>query len=328
MNEDIDPELARAERIAQRFLRPDHPRLADAMEVATGFDRALIDEALASSWEVEFTRHHAMLTWIARDARGAPSARYERAPKDRIRDPIEAWEMLVGRGVLPDDWMGTNARRFALGANGVAPASMLGVIAIASNPDGILEAERLAREVAGRLVDWGVGRAPRVVWHVDVGVHWIRNSGSPERTSRTDLALPGGDVLHELLGAVGYAVPQPSFRRGRRGAPTEIDGVTAPAARRLLELLRSAGTAKPLVNLLDAHFAWQRARNANVLVRVARPDPETGTMVLREMGASELPDPFEPLLLLIERGYLLLELTRRSIQLYAPTRWCSDDRLR
>lgn len=327
MNEDIDPEMARAERIAQRFLRPARPRLADAMELATGFDRALIDEALASSWAIEFSKHHATLTWATKDAQGAPCSRYERAPKDRIRDPVEAWEMLVGRGVIPDDWMGTNARRFALGQHGATPASMMGVVTIASDPDGILEAERLAREVAGRLVDWGVGRAPRVVWHVDVGLHWIRNSASPERASRTDLALPGGDVLHELLGAVGYAVPQRSFRRGRRGARAEIDDVTAPAAKHLAKLLNDAGTARPLVNLLDAHFAWQRARRANVLVRVAKAHPETGALAMREIGASELPDPFEPLLLLIERGYLLLELTRRSIQLYAPTRACSDDRV-
>ncbi|MFO0557455.1 MAG: hypothetical protein U0269_05500 [Polyangiales bacterium] len=306
----------RAEDLALSFLRPRRPRLADALEVVTGIERALIDQALAHRWSVRFDKHHCSLHWVSRDARGAPLARVEMAPKDRVRDPREAWELLAGRGVIPDDWVGTNARRFARGQYASAPPTLAGVVAIASDPEGVLEVERLAREVAGRLTDWGVGRGARVVWHVDEPLTWITSGQQTERYSRTEVAIPGGDVMHELMTAVGYSVPAAQVvRRGRAGV-VRRGATLGEEATRFLSLTNDA-RAKPLAHMLDANQAWMAARSANREVRMLVPGAVASEDVVRMVPASELPDPFEPLIMLHRRGYVLVELTRKSIQLYA-----------
>jgi hypothetical protein len=296
-------------------LRPRRPRLADALEVVTSIDRAIIDEALTCKWSVRFDKHHCSLHWVSREG-SAPVARVEKAPKDRVRDPREAWEQLAARGVIPDDWVGSNARRFARGQYASAPPTLAGVIAIASDPEGILEVERLGREVAGRLTDWGVGRGARVVWHVDEPLTWITSGQQSERYARTEVAIPGGDVMHELMTAVGYSVPAAQVvRRGRAGV-VRRGATLGEEATRFLSLAPDPH-AKPLAHMLDANQAWMAARAADREVRMLKPGAVAGEDVVRMVSASELPDPFEPLIMLHLRGYVLVELTRKSIQLYA-----------
>lgn len=309
--------MARAEALARAVLRPPQPRLADAIEVVTGIERAIIDAALVSRWKLSFFKHHAQLEWVDRDARGVPYARIDKAPSDRLRDPLEAWEMLAGRGLIPDDWVGSSARRFARGQRAAAPASLAGAIVIASDAEGVLESERLAREVAARLFDWGVGRAPRVVWHVDEPLHWISSGESSERYGRSQLAMPGGQVMQELMATIGYSVPSAQFsRNGRRLLRS---GTLCKSAQEFARLAPRADF-KPIANLLDAHEEWVEARRAGRMVRIARPGAIAGEFVEHRTTADELPDPFEPLFMLLARGYVLIELTRRSIQLYAECR--------
>ncbi len=318
-DETITP-IARAEALSRSALRPPQPQLAAAIEVVTGIDRAIIDAALASEWKLLFFKHHAQLEWVDRDARGARYSRVDKAPSDRLRDPLEAWEMLAGRGLIPDDWVGSNARRFARGQRAAAPASLAGAIALASDPEGVLEAERLAREIAGRLIDWGVGRAPRVVWHVDEPLHWISSGESSERYGRSQLAMPGGQVMQELMATIGYSVPSAQFsRNGRRLLRS---GTLCKAAQEFTRLAPREDL-KPIANLLDAHEEWVAARRAGRAVRIARPGGIAGEFVEHSTTADELPDPFEPLFMLLARGYVLIELTRRSIQLYAECRIAS-----
>lgn len=306
----------RAEDLALSFLRPKRPRLADALEVVTGIDRSLIDEALSCKWTVRFDKHHCSLEWATRDEKGARGSRVEKAPKDRVRDPREAWELLAGRGVIPDDWVGSNARRFARGQYASAPPTLAGVVAIASDPEGVVEVERLAREVAGRLTDWGVGRGARVVWHVDEPLKWITSGQQSERYARTEVALPGGDVMHELMTAVGYSVPAAQVvRRGRAGVVRR--GVTLGEEATRFLAINTDARAKPLAHMLDANNAWIAARMAHREVRMLKPRAIAPDDIVRMVPASELPDPFEPLIMLHLRGYVLVELTRKSIQLYA-----------
>lgn len=316
MSDESTSATQRAEQLARAFLRPKRPRLADALEVVTGVDRAFIDEALARKWSVRFNKHHCFVEWIERDESGKPRPRVEMGPKDRVRDPREAWEMLAGRGVIPDDWVGGSARRFSRGQFAAAPPTLAGVVAIAADPEGVLEAERLAREVAGRLTDWGVGRGARVVWHVDEPLTWITSGQQAERYARTEVAIPGGDVMHELMTAVGYSVPAP-FVAGRGRNRVVRSGPSLGEEAMTFLKATSDSRAKPLAHMLDAQRAWVNARAANRVVRMLKPGAIADHDVVQMVSASELPDPFEPLVLLHTRGYVLIELTRKSIQLYA-----------
>jgi hypothetical protein len=219
--------------------------------------------------------------------------------------------MLAGRGVIPEDWVGTMARRFARGMFASAPPTITGVVAIASDPEGVLECERLAKEMANRLVAWGVGKAPRVVWHVDEPLQWVRQARPDENFLRTESALPGGDVMHELLSGIGYAVPVPSVSSVRRGV------VRSSASQWLLDNCADQPWTKAIANLIDAWTAWERALDENRAIKLTVAGAVEGSWAVRTVSVRELPDPFEPLFMILERGYILIELTRRSVQLYA-----------
>ncbi|MFO0648738.1 MAG: hypothetical protein U0326_21025 [Polyangiales bacterium] len=94
------------------------------------------------------------------------------------------WETLAVRGIIPNDWAGDSPRGFvasveralegepvtALDARRVAlrtPPSLRCVIALASDVGGVLRAEALAREWAGRFEAGRAGMEPREpFWHV------------------------------------------------------------------------------------------------------------------------------------------------------------------
>lgn len=89
------------------------------------------------------------------------------------RDPIEAFETLISRGVLPDSWAGDERRAFvctATMANGAItphPTHIPELVAWASlGPAAILRAEELARETVRRLRPWDAPQPERVVWRV------------------------------------------------------------------------------------------------------------------------------------------------------------------
>ncbi|MBL8682545.1 MAG: hypothetical protein JNK05_25480 [Myxococcales bacterium] len=309
-------ELARA--LAEAFLRPRRPKLADALEVVTSIDRDKIDRALAApQWRAEIAKDRCELVWSERKHDGTLQSFFERGPKDRVRDTREAWEALGARGVIPEEWVGSQSRRFARGQYASAPYTLAGVIAVASDPEGILEAERLAREVANRLIAWGVGHAPRLVWWVDGKPEWITHGRPEERVGREQVALPGGGALHELLAAIGYSVPPPAATSVRGRSVVRRENVRGPAASTFESLVVDPNKARPVTNLLDAYDAWVSARYDNRRVKLSLPGAGEGEWVVRTVRADELPDPFEPLFLLLLRGYALLELTRRSAPLFA-----------
>lgn len=98
----------------------------------------------------------------------------------------ELWETLATRGVIPAEWVGDERRVFdcdpdaattaACNACGrvdaehpmAHPPDVGCCLALASDPVGVATAEALAREVAARLVPWGLldTHQRRVVWRV------------------------------------------------------------------------------------------------------------------------------------------------------------------
>jgi hypothetical protein len=107
-----------------------------------------------------------------------------------ITDPATAYEALISRGVLPDEWAGDVRRAFACatcggmghgpGWNGPHACGVCGargtrshpptipiLVAWASlGPAAILRAEELARETVRRLRPWDAPQPERVVWRV------------------------------------------------------------------------------------------------------------------------------------------------------------------
>ena len=83
----------------------------------------------------------------------------------------ELWEQLNSRGLIPDAWLDEPSRSFgtpnhkSIAEATATPTDMLTALCVASDPQGISMAERLAFEVLARLRPWY--RAPnpqKIVW--------------------------------------------------------------------------------------------------------------------------------------------------------------------
>ena len=123
--------MERARALLFGGLRPARPRLADVLEAVSGIDRAVVDAALASArWRWTLDATTMALDYVAPGPGDRPTSWHAKAGRDRLRDSREAWEMLAGRGVIPEDWVGTTARRFESGMYAAAPPSMQGVLSI------------------------------------------------------------------------------------------------------------------------------------------------------------------------------------------------------
>lgn len=96
-----------------------------------------------------------------------------------ITDPAEAYEALIARDVLPDEWARDDRRSFVHtnrpddgwgDTHDVLtphPPTISSLVAWASlGPAAILRAEELARETVERLRSWGAPQPERVVWRV------------------------------------------------------------------------------------------------------------------------------------------------------------------
>lgn len=68
-------------------------------------------------------------------------------------DPQSVWEALAARGVIPAGWLDEGRRAFvaAGGALTATPPSTEAAVALASDPEGVAEAEALALEAAALL---------------------------------------------------------------------------------------------------------------------------------------------------------------------------------
>ena len=157
------------------------------------------------------------------------------------RDPIEAFETLISRGVLPDSWAGDERRAFvctATMANGAItphPTHIPELVAWASlGPAAILRAEELARETVRRLRPWDAPQPERVVWRVggrrkadsrlDVvdRFHVIHTDGSVSTLHDADAYQPIAEQEREIMEATGTV--RDLWRMG-----LALDSITADA---------------------------------------------------------------------------------------------------
>ncbi len=174
-----------------RWLRPDRPKLADALAAVTTAPREVWAECLLTEpgpWRLLATAAGIEVHWGDRgawglsDAPGEVSVRWSEDGSPglypwTIRDPGEAWEALAARGLIPAAWVDDPARRFidGPGARDVLasqPTDVLAAVALAADAGGIARAEALAVELTARLAVWGSPRPRRVAWRVLPWAEW------------------------------------------------------------------------------------------------------------------------------------------------------------
>jgi hypothetical protein len=341
--------MERARALLFGGLRPARPRLADVIEAVSGIDRAAVDAGLASErWRWTLDATTMALDYVAMGPGGRPTAFHFRAGPERLRDCREAWEVLAGRGVIPEDWVGTGARRFETGMYAAAPPSMQGVVSIASDPEGVLDAERLAREFCARLRPWGGESDLRPLWRVFA-------LDRRARRSKWFARVPGGPLFQRFLASMGFVEPPgggPAVRAVERVAAIarslespwwgEREGMWEellresawartrdrvedrrediqqfdPAIRWMVEH-GDGGHVPQLAAVFEAHRLWQAFEASGASLKVAELDSMGALAGQRSISTREIEDPFEPLLALLERGYWLFETHRRSVVLGA-----------
>lgn len=137
------------------------------------------------------------------DAPQAQRLTHARAAAEGVHEGRACWETLAARGVIPMDWIGDDNRAFALRTrDGEARRAMFpplpaACVAMASDPEGVLAAEALAREISALF---GMPRE-RVCWFLQPGAR-VRH----ELMRLPEPHPPGVRERLQQLGRLGYAL--------------------------------------------------------------------------------------------------------------------------
>lgn len=291
------------------FLRPPRPRLREALGAVTALDDALLDEALAAG-SFTWTAQNG-LEWQTRGPDGAIRPRWSGRPRQGAGSPAEAWECLAARGVIPDGWVGaTHERRFHWSHDGATPSDIRACIALASDPEGVIEVEGLAREMVQRLAPWLSDRGVRVLWKV------VALEGADEYWAT--VVPPGGPVLWSALAALEDPIePRPAKGSRRVLVPAETPGGPQPMWDRRAPRGMVLRGARRLESLLGSWARRAAGLSYPESVRVGgREVPVPRSLWATPVGADD--DFTGPLRAILARGYVVEWLGRRTITLVAP----------
>jgi hypothetical protein len=192
------------------------------------------------------------------------------------QSPRSAWAALASAGVIPNDWVENEQRRFIDldGSEHAEPTTLSACVALATDVKGILEAEELARKFITRLRPWGTIDSTRLSWKV-----WPEPSVL--RIVRGEAYVKASTLASDV--ARGHA---PKKKKegygllGRRFIEASVQG-----AQRDAELWRQAQDRDDVVPNTSSYT------NA--------PDPLAGTPI------RSLPNPFEPAVELYRTGYAI-----------------------
>lgn len=248
-----------------RLFEPAQARKAEAWRVA--FERAEDDSAHAA-WEALATHELIPASWI-----DAPDRAFSvDVPRHAVCHCARPRE--------PDDHVGAQAH----------PRTRAGCVALAADVPGVLAAEALARECAGRLALWGVAVAAEVRWReVDVRTQsppWFFHA--PECFTRLARAFAHhGKAFHW---------GEDALLAGRPGTDDVADAWRASYA--------------TCVNLRGV---FRGLASDGARVRPARATPLPHAVANKRFR--DLPNPFEPAVDIWERGYVLIAIHREAIVL-------------
>lgn len=144
--------------LGQRLLRPDRAQAVEVIAILTGARESKVREVLSTS-----------------DKPGQKVPFNKLWGDQKITDPLVALETLATRGLVPYDWVSSTERDFLDEKLVPRPniPSLEHVVALASDVQGVLLTEELAREVSSRLSRWI--DEPRVDANAPLGqLHWSK----------------------------------------------------------------------------------------------------------------------------------------------------------
>jgi hypothetical protein len=204
-----------------------------------------------------------------------------RAVLSQEHEPARAWQLLCDAKLIPAELLASPARRFGMldtsrrrpqaRAAGEPrhdhPPTLAAVETFAAGAAGMLEAERLGRELAQRLVAWGGPEISAVEWFCL----------SHERPMPFDL----GHAYDSAYNSLEYALSEEGHELG----------ALRPDDPRLPHLANNA---------IRAHLGWQTAAEMELEVPAAYWPPSTA----KWKSFTELQNPFEAALALFQTGYL------------------------
>lgn len=232
-----------------------------------------------------------------------------------ITDPAEVWAVL--KKTLPPALAESATRRYLrcpfVAATGGEPApgsdlvptppTPSACLTMALDPEGILFAEERALEAVRRLEPWGVVPRTQFVWSIVPTWPGDAQGGEPlfaTPAACLDLAAKVDKKTTIALGA--------AFRQGTEPVVGELSERGEPQS--LLKL------CEPMVEASGYAAQWRRAVETGVPVPSYEHAP--GRLVpCVGKPFSELPDPFEPLVELIMRGYWLSGATDDALVMVA-----------
>ncbi len=289
------------------ILRPDRARLpavlAALFDTSEAAARAVLSaRGFSATWKSD----ELSIAWTSGGAEAfedavSPTRRGTIATASVTMAAAEAWELIVSRGLVPVDWLGSDARAFraqvpqAIGrarlpANVAryraaeraaptvatvrdratsAPSTLRGCVAIAADCTGAMATEALVREVLVRLAPWGVERLRRISWRTVDASQW-----RTERQSYWSESLRA--TIASVLRETPFALP-PGY--GPTDAPPRPSWWALAAAESTLAKL------------------WSELS----VTGVTRPDGIDGVR-LRDFKA--LANPYEPLIAIWSTGFI------------------------
>jgi hypothetical protein len=219
---------------------------------------------------------------------------------DGVTDGAEAWEVLAARSLIPVEWPGDGARSFRGGLRdrwgrvrrtAVAdPPDVASAIALAADPDGVLAAERLAREFASTLRAWDQREPTHFEWAV------------LDRRGMLDVYRgPWPSQLEVALRRIRLSTPERAWAEGRAATAANVEWTDSYVPAGLREALSLAEFWRVMVEL-DARFPQ------------SEPVPESW----QGERVASVPCAFAALLSLWELGYALVSFDGERAHLAAP----------
>ena len=236
-----------------------------------------------------------------------PNARAVAAALGGASTGPDLWEALVARGELPASWLGGVARAFAgrvrylperpLAADVSTEPSLAHAAALAADPDGVAEAERLSAEFASRLAAFVPRRYARALRAGPALTAWEVAAGPAVRFTPQSNMLPHlGDRLVELTRQVKDG---PLMARAAGRALVRLRRGLAAAGRAQLGVAVGDALAFNAFRVVEAAASYDFAQRAGWRAPGSWPEH------LRGLPFADLPSPFAPLLGVYRRGYAL-----------------------
>jgi hypothetical protein len=217
-----------------------------------------------------------------------------------LSDGAEAWETLAARSVIPVEWAGDQARSFR-GATrdrwgrvrrtvDEAPPDVQSAVSLATDPDGLLAAERLAREFASSLRAWNQREPSHFEWAV------------LDRRGMLDVYRgPWPPQLERALRNIRLSTAERAWAEGRAATAANVEWSDSYVPAGLREALSLAEFWRVMVEL-DARFPTSDPVS----------EPWQGSRV------AEVPCALASLLSLWTLGYALMSLDGERAHLAAP----------